>query len=264
MEAPTNRLSVFCLAAALLVFPPVERAHAQPLPPDVVELTNGGMLRGTIVENLPGDHVTIQLATGAIRTFPAAEVARVEAATQPTPAPQAPEDPPPTASPIQQQPSTVRLAVESNSEDFMLHRVTRTTAMGEDAFELLCTIPCTVDIETGTYFFGLSRSQDPPRRWPTPFSIDEDTTLALDTANRGDERLVGWLMIAGGVVVGGSIFVGSLAYYSIGRGSWEINDPLAFTGMVFGGLVVLVGTIAGAVFAGMQDHVDLRTGSLRF
>jgi len=46
---------------------------------DTVELRSGGVVRGTIVELLPGDHVTIQLPSG-MRTFQWGEISRVERA----------------------------------------------------------------------------------------------------------------------------------------------------------------------------------------
>ncbi len=46
---------------------------AQP-PPDIVRLRDGGMMRGTISEHVPGSHVTIVLPTGEVRRVEAAEV----------------------------------------------------------------------------------------------------------------------------------------------------------------------------------------------
>ena len=46
---------------------------------DTVELRSGGVVKGTIVELLPGDHVTIQLPSG-MKTFSWGEISRVERA----------------------------------------------------------------------------------------------------------------------------------------------------------------------------------------
>ena len=40
-------------------------------PPDVVRLKNGGMVRGTILEAIPGEAVRVQLSDGNVREFPA-------------------------------------------------------------------------------------------------------------------------------------------------------------------------------------------------
>ena len=56
-------------------------AHAQSAPSagdDVVYLRNGGMLRGTATEIVPGDHATIALASGQVATVQWAQIDRIE------------------------------------------------------------------------------------------------------------------------------------------------------------------------------------------
>jgi hypothetical protein len=82
-----------CHAIALLVFPlvlgglPVQALALAPPPPpppsvrhdDVVHLKNGGMVRGRILEVLPGDSVTVvSAAAGEARRFAWAELASIE------------------------------------------------------------------------------------------------------------------------------------------------------------------------------------------
>ncbi len=53
------------------------------LPPDsydTVVLKNGGILRGSLVKDVPGESLVLELTTGEIRTIPRAEIARVEPA----------------------------------------------------------------------------------------------------------------------------------------------------------------------------------------
>ncbi|MCS6900897.1 MAG: hypothetical protein RMJ98_15035 [Myxococcales bacterium] len=50
---------------------------AQPAPEQTVWLKNGGFVRGTLVELVPGEHVTVQLVTGEIRKIPAREIDRM-------------------------------------------------------------------------------------------------------------------------------------------------------------------------------------------
>ena len=66
--------------------PPLASAPASP-PKDIVHLRSGGIVRGTIVESLPGDAVKIQLVTGEIRTIPYSETTYVGPDTPPAPAP---------------------------------------------------------------------------------------------------------------------------------------------------------------------------------
>lgn len=73
-------------AAVLLALAPalVDRtASAQPAPEQTVWLKNGGFVRGALIELVPGDHVTVQLATGEIRRIPAAEIDRMSTSTAP-------------------------------------------------------------------------------------------------------------------------------------------------------------------------------------
>lgn len=236
------------------------------MPPDVVELTNGGTVRGTIVENIPGDHVTIQLVTGEIRTFAAAEVARVgpAAPTVITVPPVIATPPPPVD--VAPQPRMARLTVETDAEDFLLHRVTGTASMrgmmrSIDAFDVVCPLPCAVDLEPGTYYLGLSRGRRDPTRWRTPFVVEGNTTLSLDFESRGDQRLIGGLVLAGGILAGAGIIVGSTVHL---LSTLYRDNAAAFAGMIAGGVVIIVAVIVGTYFAAMRDHVDLRTGSLRF
>ncbi|MFI5298377.1 MAG: hypothetical protein ACHREM_09785 [Polyangiales bacterium] len=53
--------------------PAFAQEHAQPVTM-VVRLRNGASVQGELVENYPGDHVTLRLATGEIRTIVAADI----------------------------------------------------------------------------------------------------------------------------------------------------------------------------------------------
>lgn len=79
-------------------------AYAQ-APLDVVELTSGGFVRGTVLVYEPGQPVVVQLPNGTTRTFGPSEVARVRvagAADAPAPAPAPAERPqPPAAAPAE-------------------------------------------------------------------------------------------------------------------------------------------------------------------
>jgi hypothetical protein len=55
---------------------------AQSAPYDTVELTNGGLLRGTIVQDVPGEPVLIELPSGEVWTVPRATIVRIERASR--------------------------------------------------------------------------------------------------------------------------------------------------------------------------------------
>jgi hypothetical protein len=59
-----------------------------------VVLVDGSEVQGELVEKVPGDHLTIQLATGEVRTIPWASIQSTNP-VEPTPAPTTPPPPPP-------------------------------------------------------------------------------------------------------------------------------------------------------------------------
>ena len=87
-------------AAALLAGSSARAAEAR----DTVYLRDGTLLRGVIQENKPGDHVTLQLVSGRVRTVPyseiqnAEELARMAGASDTATAP-SPQEPVPAAAP---------------------------------------------------------------------------------------------------------------------------------------------------------------------
>src|SRR5215469_15236889 len=52
---------------------------------DVIYLKNGGLLRGTLIDAIPGAHARIQLATGEVATVQWADIGRIEHLTRPPP-----------------------------------------------------------------------------------------------------------------------------------------------------------------------------------
>lgn len=77
-------LSLTVIALALLPFVLSPTAQAQSAPEQTIWLKNGGFLRGALVELIPGDHVTVQLATGELRRIPAAEIDRMSTQMAPS------------------------------------------------------------------------------------------------------------------------------------------------------------------------------------
>jgi hypothetical protein len=62
-------------------------AGAQEGPEQMVWLKGGGFVRGSLVELIPGDHVTVRLATGEVRRFSYADIERTSAVGAATSAP---------------------------------------------------------------------------------------------------------------------------------------------------------------------------------
>lgn len=264
------------LLALVLVLAATSVAIAQPLPPDVVELTNGGMLRGTIIENLPGDHVTIQLPTGEARRFPSAEVLSAGPAPIPSApyAPTAPMGPTILAQPgvsYGPQPAarpTVHVHVEATSPDLTLQMITGSatafvgtrygvSTIAVDQFAPLCTAPCDIDLEARAYRLGVSQGQAQAHRADhNLFTIDHDTSLELEYESREGARIAGWIVFIGGVIAGTGIMLGGI-----------LNDTSNYVTWIIAGTVVLgVCEIVGLALAFLNDHADIRTldGTVRF
>jgi hypothetical protein len=98
---------------------------------DVVVLKNGGMIRGTLLEIIPNDHATVQLATGQNAIISWDQVHHIErgsaAQVKATPAPVVEE-------------ATVRLHIESDRQVTLeRHEVGNT-------WSVACTSPCDADV----------------------------------------------------------------------------------------------------------------------
>lgn len=88
---------VMCLALALLLGVPPDQY-------DTVVLKNGGILRGAVVEDLPGASLVLELTSGDLWTIPRSEIARIDYARGASP----PEDavpPPETAQSLEMVPA---------------------------------------------------------------------------------------------------------------------------------------------------------------
>lgn len=232
-------------------------------PPDVVELRNGGMVRGTLVENLPGDHVTIQLATGEVRTFPAAEVLRVGPAPAPPSGPILAEPgylsptvvPSPVVSPM------VNVRVVGTVEDLSLHRLTGTASVSVwtgpgigtaaiDQFALVCGAPCEQQVPAGSYTLGVSQGNGMARRADhSIFHIERDTTLQLDYESREGIRIAGWVLFG---VASVGYALGALLPLSMGNTDAWLDILLISTGAY---LAVCIPVI---VMVALNDHADIQ------
>ena len=223
-------------------------------PPDVVETVDGGIVRGTIVENVPGDHVTIQLVTGEIRVLPAGSVLRVTmgAAAPPPAAIMAPLPPPVDPG--------VTLHVTGTSPGLMLHRLTATATVTVwtgngvggaliDQFEPICAAPCDATVPPGTYTMGISSDGGTPRRaGHAAFNVDRDLSLQMEYESREGIRIGGWFIFG----VGTAAFLGlTLAPLFTGG----TDDLITFLGI--GGAVYAVTLIPFFIMAFMNDHADV-------
>lgn len=197
---------------------------------DRVDLVGGGFLRGTVIEHIPGDHVTIELATGEVRVLSASSVERV--ATNDAPDDLAPET---EAGPV------VAVRVTSNHPGLTLHRVARWIGRAPE-MERLCAIPCTASLTEGRQSLAYANDVGRPVRLPHEVSIRSGLTLHLEYIDRGTEQAIGWMVLVGAVVSSAALItVGALAY--------GLDEGLIVTGAIIG--------LVGPVLAGLRSHLDL-------
>ena len=173
---------------------------------EVVTLHDGSRFRGTLVELVPHDHVTLKLATGEVRRFDWANVEKTE---------EVGASAPPSA-PVQPQGVTVNVAAPSTRTVVLQRRTGSMTVPGRGEAPIwadACTAPCDVAVPSGIYRLA------GPGVAPTG---------AFDLPDHGRVRVDGTLGSAGGRVAG---FV--LA---------TIGGALLITGVVWGVLGIAFAT----------------------
>jgi len=251
---------------------------------DIVRLKNGGMLRGTISELVPGETVTIVTVAGKTREIKMSEVAYAgpadEAPEQDAPAPPPTPTPAPAAAPVAapstittSEPSKVEpyvtvqgrratLHLESEPSGLTFHRASSSAvAVGPGGvamalgYDRLCTAPCQITIPAGTEVLALSR---PGERAFTagPVTIPAgESRLVGKFESRAGLRATGWVITAASVVGGLALMYVALSSTEreCDRYSGACRDsPRANLPPLIGGTVVLaVGAPIGIVMATM-------------
>ncbi len=261
------RLTAFTLGFSLVLLGVTSLASAQNAP-DVVTTRDGGMVRGTISESVPQDHVTITLTTGEVRTIPWANVEYAgpesdRPSTAPAVAPPPPRDvpaPSPAYTAPARDPNTVRLQVLTEQSGLALHEVTgmATAAVWTGqafgtvraySFHRLCGVPCTIDVPRGSHQFALSQGGDPvPAR---AIDILRDGTLATHYVDRGVLRAVGWITLVVGGLAGAAWMVVPLLTTDYSSDDWLV-------GLIGGAAVLSVSEIVGLILALQGDAAELR------
>jgi hypothetical protein len=231
-------LSALVVGLSLTVASAAYAQQPQQQPIDTVELRSGGVVRGTIVELLPGDHVTIQLPSG-LKTFPWGEVSRVErAGAQPQgPVYTAPPGTTPAPEPLVQpgEPAT-RVYIDASSPVSLFHMDNRGDV------KTACIAPCGETLPfTGLYWVAgkdinaSDKFQLPPGK--------AETKLHVTGGSKG--TVTAGIVLA---VVGGNIFlIGGLILLGVGAvaaaptsrtgdlgGAWAVSTTLTAVGLTMG------------------------------
>jgi len=256
---------------ALAQEPPKSGAAIQTEPKDIVRLKNGGMVRGTIIEWVPGQSARIQLPNGETRSFPASEVqyagpisseSRSSSAT-PTEAGQDGAKPLVTV-----HAKEARLHLETNQPGLTFH-VQTGSAQGvayggghavqafATSFSPICAAPCDATMATGTYTLALSHGTG------TPVADSEQTTIPGDSQLYGEYKSYAAMRWAGLGVLGAGLSAGLIISFT-GKEEKCVDSDCTYktsefnTGRMAGGLVVVgVSGIAGWLMMSKSDEVTI-------
>ncbi len=264
-----------------------EAARISPVTfPDLVLLKDGGMLRGTIVELIPGETLVIVLATGETRRLSMhwvhyagpADEAPARGAHSNAPAPTGPKQSPippttnvdaPTRSPDTTK-GSVRVDFEGvgPKDPVTFHLVTHElegTVQAWGSFgagltvkahsvKRLCQSPCTQELAKGSYAFALSSGDGEPVRAEGGFEITEPSAVHGEYHSNAGARAAGGVIIVGGIVAGTALMVASKNDCDPLESNCESFDlPL----LIGGATVATLGAIAGIAMLMIDDSAEV-------
>jgi hypothetical protein len=261
-------LRAAALCALFASAPAVARAQTPPAPPppppaqppapnamegpDQVDLRNGGMVRGTLVEMEPGkDIVIIVQGTGEVRRIPWGMMTNITRGHGNREAPRAPSagaaPPPPPSAP---QPGAPFVHVDNEGElPVVLHQVTSRVAMvgpGGTAFGVvakpICRAPCDqiVDAREGQIFFFAGEGVVSSPQFTLSPRLGPRVHMAVRPGGTG--RRAGGIVMAS---LGGAALLGGITMIALGATATSVTDAGASSAPSKGTM------IAGGITAGL-------------
>lgn len=195
----------------------------------VVKLKNGDMARGLLMELTQGDHVTIQVSSGEIRTYAWSEIDSVAPVTPSLPPPPAPALVQPLPPPPPREPEGALVHIVTDDEDARLSKLAGTDETSErvgttiislqvDVYDSLCRAPCDKRIRPGFYrITGRDLNATDDFEVPAAGAISIDAHMRSRTrARMGKSVLVSGISL---LVGGGAAFVLSALFTNTGNTS---------------------------------------------
>ena len=254
-----------------------------------MRLQNGGLLRGTITESIPGEYVSIVLVTGEIRKIPMANVkytgpADAEPAAQP----------PASATGTRQQPSSfatsgapqsadgtrpfltvrgreARISFRSRTPNTTFYVKTASATAGADGYQVeasgytrICSAPCEATLPEGSYTFALTTDDKAPVA-AKPIHVSGSQTVHGQLERKRGVRAGGWVIFGAGLVVGTSLLTAGLiadceTETDDDEFTYDYESPTGCTntGLVVAGAVTAgVGAVVGLVMALQRDDARI-------
>jgi hypothetical protein len=257
------------------VAPASAEGASVPAARDLVKLHDGSLYRGTIIEFVPHDHVTLQLVTGAVRRFAMANVEyEGDAANQPrvSAVPPAPPLPPTPPAPAPEDAAGVPVRVVANDADVSLlveRSLATVGSLTAKGYGDICIAPCAAALPAGTYRMALSSHGGRAVEVQDAVHIDAPATLKAQYESHRDARTLGIVVTAVGGVAGIALIVG---------GMLNKNDcPTAFSGqpactstpspdigLISGGFATMaVSGLIGLAFILQHDHATVQVVPLQ-
>jgi len=225
-------------------------APASPVAPDVVQLKEGTIYKGTISQQVPGAYVEIVVVGGEILRLPMAAVRyagpadRVEGVV---PAPDA------------------TVLVASSGNRVAIHEITSTTTVaGLSAFDhrLVCTAPCKVGLRAGEYDLALSTGDDAPIRASRVVVPAGNSTLMASYTSRAGARTTAKIVAIMAVIAGSVLAIhGAVDKSRVCKDS-SFGDPICVdepnaTEMLFGLGVMILVPLGALPFAMWKDSATI-------
>jgi hypothetical protein len=250
---------------------------------ETVHLANGSVYSGDLVEKIPGDHVTIKLATGDVKRFEWSDIVPKTPAVQPSapslavaaPPPQQPDVLPVMASVVPLVPARpAHVQFEADTKGALLVRVDSFAVNNRistaEAERPVCYAPCAADVDANAQYYVSGAYITRSNRFAIP---DGSSVLHARTGSDGISAAGGWLVGFGvlssltGAIATPVAF--ATATQSSGWNGWEyfgVTTLIAGAGLILLGIPFL---IAGRTHVALGDadvahHTRLLPNGFRF
>jgi hypothetical protein len=252
---------------------------------DVVRLKNGGLVRGTIVELLPGESVTITTALGKTREFAMSEVSYAGPAaneSEPAAKPKAKgrvfasrsreenseEAPRPYVTVHAEE---ARLALEGEPTNVIFYRQGASAVAGgvtAQGYERLCAAPCEISMPAGVESLALGVEKSKPVE-ADPIDIPAGNHRIVGRySDRTPVRVIGWVSLVAAPLVGGLIMMQTRERENCTESSFsgepicvtEVEFPYMMTGLAVAGIGLLGGLL---IFVPDSAQVELSSSGSR-
>jgi hypothetical protein len=234
---------------------------------DLVVLKNGSRFRGKIIEAIAGDHISIEVAPGAMRQVSMAEVTYAgplklgppmtaitlnpAAPVSPTPVADVAADPVAPVSPTPPAPVTaVATELSAKPGEALVNFQTKTPGLivwvaaesplskQVSGFKRLCEAPCRYPLQLGNYKIAYSIGSDKPLEAKNLVRIAKDSTIETEIVSHRVGRTIGWVILGLGAATG-TVLVSTAAGFHQGdprRKKYATNGVLSVAGGVMIGL----------------------------